>query len=127
MASHPNKHSNGKTIGYKHKSQLKPTGRWDITAAKFMKKLLISLIALFTLTIAANAKQCNASAFCDTYQSISIIYVCDSHVVVDGNVIYYQNNPYANSNTCAPNMNWETCYQYCFTYQGKTYFFNPCC
>ena len=92
-----------------------------------MKKLLISLIALFTLTIAANAEQCYASAFYDTYESISIIYVCDSHVVVNGWVIYYQKNPYANSDTCAPNMNWATCYQYCFTYQGKTYFFNPCC
>ena len=92
-----------------------------------MKKLLIVCCALFTFTIAANAEQCNVSAFYDTYGSISVIYVCDSHVVVDGWQISYQNNPYANSNMCAPNMNWATCYKYCFTYKGKTYFFNPCC
>ena len=59
MASHPNKHSNGKTIGYKHKSQLKPTGRWDITAAKCMKKLLSILIVMLSLSATCNAVDYN--------------------------------------------------------------------
>ncbi len=59
MALHPNKHSNGKTIGYKHKSQLKPTGRWDITAAKFMKKLLSILIVMMSLSAICNAEEYN--------------------------------------------------------------------
>ena len=59
MVSHPNKHSNGKTIGYKHKSYLKPTGRWDITATKFMKKLLSILIVMMSLSAICNAEEYN--------------------------------------------------------------------
>lgn len=39
MASHPNKHSNGKTIGYKHKSQLKPTGAMGYNSRKMYEKV----------------------------------------------------------------------------------------
>lgn len=59
MASHQNKHSNGKTIGYKHESQLKPTGRWDITATQFMKKLLSVLIVMMSLSATCNADEYN--------------------------------------------------------------------
>ena len=93
---------------------------------KIMKKLLIICCALFTFTIAANAV-CTASAFSAVYESISITYQgTNNPIVVDGTSIWFQKNPYANSKMCAPDMNWATCYEYCFTYKGKTYFFNPC-
>ena len=91
-----------------------------------MKKLLIIFCALFTFTIAAKA-DCTASAFCGTYESISVQYYSyRNYITIDGEKVSYQANPYANSNMCAPDMNWATCYKYCFTYKGKTYFFNPC-
>lgn len=91
-----------------------------------MKKLLIICCALFTFTIAANAT-CNTNAFCSTYESVTIEYGYNGNQIkVNGTTVTYSKNPYANSKMCAPDMNWATCYEYCFTYNGKTYFFNPC-
>lgn len=92
-----------------------------------MKKLLILFCALFTLTITANAASCNTPAFVSTYESIEVTIYSDGSVYHNGNnIAKYRKNPYANSNMCAPDMNWSTCYQYCFSYNGKTYFFNSC-
>lgn len=93
-----------------------------------MKKLLILFCALFTLTIAANAaNDCYTPAFASTYESIEVHIYSNGHVHLNGNYIAtYRKNPYANSNMCAPDMNWSTCYKYCFSYNGKTYFFNSC-
>lgn len=92
-----------------------------------MKKLLILFCALFTLTIAANATDCQTPAFASTYESIEVKIYSDGRVFHNGNhIATYRKNPYANSNMCAPDMNWSTCYKYCFSYNGKTYFFNSC-
>ena len=92
-----------------------------------MKKLLILFCALFTLTITANAAFCNTPAFSSTYESIEVKIYNDGDVYLNGNYIAkYRKNPYANSNMCAPDMNWSTCYKYCFSYNGKTYFLNSC-
>lgn len=90
-----------------------------------MKKLLIICCALFTFTIAANA--CKTPAFCSVYESVEVNYVASTETVtINGETCTPRKNPYANSKMCAPDMNWATCYEYCFTYKGKTYFFNPC-
>lgn len=90
-----------------------------------MKKLFIALCALFTFTIAANA--CRVLAFCEVYNSIEAdYYSTNSLIYVDQKSYAVQENPYANSQSCAPDMNWARCYKYMFTCNGKTYFFNPC-
>lgn len=85
------------------------------------------MFTLFTLTVAANAT-CKAPAFCNTYESVTITVDSSDSTVQVGNSewISYRKNPYANSKMCAPDMNWATCYEYCFSYNGKTYFFNAC-
>jgi len=93
---------------------------------KKMKKFLIICCALFSFTIAANAG-CNTPAFCGVYESVEVEYRSGfSDVLINGKSYTVRKNPYANSKSCAPDMNWATCYEFCFSYNGKTYFFNPC-
>lgn len=92
---------------------------------KKMKKFLIICCALFSFTIAANA--CKTPAFSGVYESIEVDYSSTySNVKINGEYYAVRKNPYANSKSCAPDMNWATCYEFCFSYNGKTYFFNPC-
>lgn len=86
------------------------------------------LFAALTLSIAANAA--SVTAFCEKYDSMGFyaydgsIYVLTSNGTKGNYICDYRKNPYANSKMCAPDMNWATCYEYCFSYNGKTYFFN---
>ena len=73
-----------------------------------MKKFFIALCALFTFTIAANA--CRVLAFCDVYESIEVTFHNDAAILIDGDSYAVQENPYANSKSCAPDMNWARCY-----------------
>ena len=93
-----------------------------------MKKNLMMLFAALTLSIAANAAP--VTAFCDKYDSMGFyedngkIYQLNGGGNRGSFICEYRKNPYANSKMCAPDMNWATCYEYCFSYNGKTYFFN---
>ena len=75
---------------------------------------------------------CDVPAFCEKYESVQVDYSPGTsygscgYVRINEEIIYVRENPYANSNMCAPDMNWATCFKYCFSYNGKTYFFNPC-
>ena len=86
------------------------------------------LFAALTLSIAANAV--SVTAFCEKYDSMGFYEYYGSiyELTSSGNrgdyICDYRKNPYANSKMCAPDMNWATCYEYCFSYNGKTYFFN---
>ena len=89
-----------------------------------MKKLM-SLVAAVLFAGAVFA--CDAPAFSAVYESITVdVHMNGSYVIVGREPITFRKNPYANSKSCAPDMNWATCYEYCFSYKGKTYFFNPC-
>lgn len=87
-----------------------------------MKKFFIMLFAALAISLSANAE----TAFCAPYESIEVtISKAGKSVFLDNSVIsHYSVNPYKNSNMCAPNMNWATCFDYCFSYNGKTYYFN---
>lgn len=85
-----------------------------------MKKFFIMLFAALAISLSANA----ITAYCAPYESIEVKIDHDA-VKLNGTVIsHYSVNPYKNSNMCAPDMNWATCFDYCFSYNGKTYFFN---
>ena len=84
------------------------------------------LFAALSFSIAASAG-CNTSAFCKKYESVQIqVNKGQGYVIIDGTKCSFSKNPYANSQMCAPDKSWATCYEYCFSYDGKTYFFNSC-
>lgn len=112
-----------------------------------MKKFLILCCALFTYNITAcacevptfcgtcefvnvtvDAPNCEVAAFYTTYQSVQVEVYSNFVRVKDGSDtdVNYSKNPYYNSKMCAPDWGWSTCYEYCFSYKGKTYFFNKC-
>lgn len=87
------------------------------------------LFAALTISISANAASYTVVAFCNTHESITVFANTDNLSIFkdpseETYIAPYKRNPYANSNMCAPNMNWATCYEYCFSYEGTTYYFN---
>ena len=88
-----------------------------------MKKFFIMLFAALSFSIAVNAKI--VPAFSSAFASIQVD-VKDGWVYKNGEVISksYSNNPYYNDKMCAPDWGWATCYKYCFSYNGSTFFFN---
>lgn len=93
-----------------------------------MKKLIVMLLAALSLSIAVNAKV--VPAFSSAFSSIEVDArtdkeVCSGAVYKNGEKIAtYSNNPYYNDKMCAPDWGWATCYKYCFSYNGSTFFFN---
>lgn len=93
-----------------------------------MKKFFMMLFAALSISVAASA--CDyVTAFSDKYESAGFyvqsgkVYIKDcSHT--SNFVATYSKNPYKNAEYCAPNKSWSTCYDFCFTYDGKTYFFS---
>ena len=86
------------------------------------------LFAALSLSIAANAKV--VPAFSSAFASIQVDARSESEISTgtvfkDGEEIAkYSNNPYYNDKMCAPDWGWATCYKYCFSYNGSTFFFN---
>lgn len=80
------------------------------------------LFAALSLSIAVNAKV--VPAFSSAFASIEVD-VRDGNVYKGGELIAHaRNNPYYNDKMCAPDWGWSTCYKYCFSYNGSTFFFN---
>ena len=80
------------------------------------------LFAALSLSIAVNATV--VPAFSSAFASIEVD-VINGYVYKDGNnIATYTNNPYYNDKMCAPDWGWATCYKYCFSYNGSTFFFN---
>ena len=82
------------------------------------------LLAALSLSIAVNAKV--VPAFSSAFASIEIDVWNDGTIHKDKEQIAttYSNNPYYNDKMCAPDWGWATCYKYCFSYNGSTFFFN---
>ena len=87
------------------------------------------LFAALTISVAASA--------CDYITAFSAKDVSEGFYVESGKIYVnncsntknivatYSKNPYNNSNYCAPTeKRWCACFEYCFTYNGKTYYFN---
>ena len=94
-----------------------------------MKKLFMTLFAALSICVAANA--CDYITAFSGPQETEGFYVESGKIYVKNcnstsNIIAtYSKNPYNNSNSCAPtDKRWSTCFEYCFTYGGKTYYFN---
>ena len=87
------------------------------------------LFAALSISVAASA--CDyITAFSDKNESEGF-YVENGKVYIKNctytsNIVAtYSKNPYNNANSCAPtDKRWSTCFEFCFTYGGKTYYFN---
>ena len=82
------------------------------------------LFAALSISIAANAKI--VSAFSSAFASIEVDAIESNHEIRKGGktIATFSENPYHNDKMCAPDWGWATCYKYCFSYNGSTFFFN---
>lgn len=94
-----------------------------------MKKFLFTLFAALSISVAANAGT-SIVAFSDvnTTQQFCAVLYGSSGLIYDkcegDKIAEFSTNSYYNSKNCAPNWAWSSCFKYCFSYNGTTYFFN---
>ena len=80
--------------------------------------LSISVAACACSQVTAFSGKYESAQFCVNSPNDGAVYLNNVKIAT------YTKNPYKNANYCAPDKNWSTCYEYCFSYDGKTYFFN---
>lgn len=100
--------------------------RWDITGKKKMKKFFMMLFAALSISVAANAACGNVVAFTSVTESAQFEACTQAQTIkLDGSIVAtYSKNPFHNDSMCSPGKKWCTCFEYCFSYKGTTYYFN---